>query len=54
MPRLTAALFLVAMIGVVVAVDVLLFQGHVWERLVANIVIVLVFVAIFFRFLRRA
>jgi hypothetical protein len=46
-------LYVVAMVGVVVAVDVLFFKGHVWERLVANVAIVLVFVAVYFRFLRH-
>jgi hypothetical protein len=45
-------LYVVAMVGVVVGVDVLFFQGHVWERLAANVGIVLVFVAFYFGFLR--
>jgi hypothetical protein len=48
------ALYAIAMAAVVVLVDVLFFQGHVWERLAANIGIVLVFIALYFRFLRRA
>jgi hypothetical protein len=47
------ALYLVAMIVVVVGLDVLFFRGHVWERLAANVGIVLVFAAFFFRFLRH-
>jgi hypothetical protein len=47
-------LYVVATAGVVVAVDVLFFQGHVWERLAANLGIVVVFVAFYFRFLHRA
>jgi hypothetical protein len=47
-------LYVAAMAGVVVAVDVLFFRGHVWERLAANVGIVLVFVAFYFRFLHRA
>jgi hypothetical protein len=50
----TRALYVLAMAGVVVAVDVLFFRGHVWERLGANLGIVLVFVAFYFRFLHRA
>jgi len=50
----TGVLYVVVMAGVVVAVDVLFFRGHVWERLAANIGIVLVFVAFYFRFLRHA
>jgi hypothetical protein len=38
----------------VVAVDILFFRGHVWERLSANVGIVLLFVAFYFSFLRRA
>jgi hypothetical protein len=49
-----AALYVGAMVAVVVAVDVLFFRGHVWERLAANIGIVLLFVAFYFRFLRHA
>jgi hypothetical protein len=50
----TGALYVVAMAGVVVAVDVLFFRSHVWERLAANVGIVLVFVAFYFRFLHHA
>jgi hypothetical protein len=50
----TGVLYAVAMAGVVVAVDVLFFRGHIWERLAANVGIVLVFVAFYFRFVRRA
>jgi hypothetical protein len=42
------------MAGVVVGADILFFRGHVWERLAANVGIVLVFVAFYFRFLHRA
>ena len=47
------ALYVVAMVAVIVAVDVLLFRGHVWERLAVNVGIVLVLIAFYFRFLRR-
>ena len=49
----TGVLYAVATAGVVVAVDVLFFRGHVWERLAANVGIVLVFVAFYFRFLQH-
>jgi hypothetical protein len=49
----TAVLYVVAMVGVVVAVDIAFFRGHVWERLAANVGIVLVFAAFYFRFLRH-
>ena len=48
------ALYLAAMIVVVVGVDVLFFRGQFWERLAANVGIVLLFVAFYFRFLRHA
>jgi hypothetical protein len=40
------------MVAVVVAADVLFFRGHFWERLAANVGIVLLFGAFYFRFLR--
>jgi hypothetical protein len=46
------ALYAVAMVAVVVGLDVLFFRGHVWERLAANVGVVLVFGAFYFRFLR--
>lgn len=48
------ALYVIAMAGVVVAVDVLFFRSHVWERLAVNVGLVLVFVAFYLRFLRHA
>jgi hypothetical protein len=48
-----AALYVVAMVAVVVAVDILFFRGHFWERLASNVGIVLLFVAFYFRFLRH-
>jgi len=48
------ALYVVAMVAVVVGVDVVFFRGDSWERLAANIGIVLVFVAFYFRFLHHA
>jgi hypothetical protein len=49
-----SALYVLAMIGVVVGVDVLFFRGHqFWPRLAVNVGIVLVFVAFYFRFLKR-
>jgi hypothetical protein len=47
-------LYVVAMAGLVVGVDVVFFRGHVWERLAANVGIVLVFAALYLGFLRRA
>jgi cytochrome c oxidase subunit IV len=47
------ALYVLAMVAVVVGVDVLFFRHQFWERLAVNVGIVLVFVACYFRFLRR-
>lgn len=48
------ALYVLALVAVVVVVDVLFFRGHFWERLMANVGIVLVFAAFGLRFLKRA
>ena len=47
-------LYVLAMVAVVVGVDLLFFRDQIWERLAVNIGIVLVFVAFYFRFVRRA
>ena len=41
-----------ALIAVVVSVDVLFLRDRFWTRLIANIGIVLVFGALYFRFLK--
>jgi len=41
------------MVALIVAVDALFFRNHLWERLLANIGIVLVFVAFYLRFLNH-
>jgi hypothetical protein len=46
-------LYVLALIAVVVGVDVLFFKNEFWERLAANVGIVLVFAAFYFRFLKR-
>jgi hypothetical protein len=46
-------LYVVAMIAVIVGVDFAFFRDRFWERLAANIGIVLVFVAFYMRFLRN-
>ena len=52
--RTTVALYIVLMAAVIVAIDFLFFKNRFWERLMVNAGIVLVFVAFYFRFLRRA
>ena len=50
--RLIGVLYAVLMVAVIVGVDVAFFRGRLWERLMANIGIVLVFAAFHLRFLR--
>ena len=45
-------LYVLALVAVVVGVDVLFFRHHFWERLMVNVGIVLVFAAIYSRFLK--
>jgi hypothetical protein len=54
MQRSTAVvLYVLAMIAVVVGLDIVFFRHRVWERLMVNVGIVLVFGAFYLRFLRR-
>ncbi len=46
-------LCVLALVAVVVGVDILFFRHHFWERLIANVGIVLVFGAFYWRFLKR-
>ena len=46
-------LYAVVMIVVIVGMDLLFFRGRFWERLAANVGIVLVFAAFYFRFLKH-
>jgi len=50
----TVVLYVLAMVAVVVGVDILFFRHHFWERLTVNVGIVLVFAALFLRFLKRS
>jgi hypothetical protein len=50
--RAIAVLYVVLMVATIVAVDVLFFRNRFWERLIANIGIVLVFAAFYLRFLK--
>jgi hypothetical protein len=51
--QVAVVLFVVALISVVVAVDVLFFRHQFWERLMVNVGIVLVFGAFGLKFLKR-
>ena len=46
-------LYVLGLVAVVVAVDVLFFRGHVWERLMVNVGIVLIFGAFALRFMKN-
>ena len=51
--NMPVVLYVVVLIAVVVSVDLLFFRHHVWERLIVNIGIVLVFAAFYFRFFKN-
>jgi hypothetical protein len=51
--QVAVALYVVAMVAVIVGVDFAFFRNRFWERLIANIGVVLVFAAFYLRFLRR-
>jgi len=51
--QVTAVLYVVAMIAVIVGVDFMFFRNRFWERLILNIGIVLAFAAFYLRFLRH-
>ncbi len=47
------ALYVLALVAVVVGLDVLFFRHRFWERLLVNVGIVLVFAAFYLRFMKR-
>ncbi len=51
--NMSAVLYVVVLIAVVVSVDLLFFKNRFWERLMVNIGIVLVFAAFYLRFLKN-
>jgi protein-S-isoprenylcysteine O-methyltransferase Ste14 len=46
-------LYVIAMVVVIVGVDILVFRNHPWPRLMVNVGIVLVFGALYFRFIKH-
>jgi hypothetical protein len=52
--RTATVLYVLLMAAIIVAVDFLFFRNEFWERLTANIGIVLIFAAFYFRFLKRS
>ena len=51
--QLAVALYVVAMVVVIVGLDFAFFRNRFWERLTANIGVVLVFAAFYWRFLKH-
>jgi hypothetical protein len=51
--QVAVALYVVAMVAVIVGVDFAFFRNRFWERLMANVGVVLVFAAFYLRFLRH-
>jgi len=49
----SVVLYVLLLIAVVVSVDLLFFRNRLWERLIVNIGIVLVFAAFYLRFLKN-
>ena len=51
--QVAVVLYVVAMVVVIVGVDFAFFRNRFWERLIANVGIILVFAAFYLTFLRR-
>jgi len=52
--QIAGVLYAVAMAAVIVVVDLAFFRNRLWERLMVNVGIVLVFAAFYLRFVRRS
>lgn len=52
--QIAIVLYAVAMVAIIVGVDFAFFRNRIWERLGANIGIVLLFAAFYFKFLKGA
>jgi uncharacterized membrane protein len=51
--RIVAVVYVVAMAALIVGVDFAFFRTRFWERLMANVGIVLVFAAFYLRFFKQ-
>ena len=51
--KTTVILYVVLMAAIIVAVDFLFFRNRFWERLLLNVGIVLVFAALYLKFLKH-
>jgi len=52
--QVAGVLYALAMVAVIVGVDLAFFRNRLWERLMVNVDIVLVFAAFYLRFFRRS
>jgi preprotein translocase subunit SecE len=48
--RIAVVIYLVVMVVIIIGVDFGCFRNRFWERLIANVGVVLVFLAFYFRF----
>ncbi|MCY0908306.1 hypothetical protein [Sulfobacillus sp. hq2] len=51
--NISVVLYVMLLIGVVVSVDIVFFRHYFWERLTANIGLVMVFAAFYLRFFKK-
>ena len=51
--NISVVLYVMLLIGVVVSVDIVFFRHDFWERLTANIGLVMVFAAFYLRFFKK-
>jgi hypothetical protein len=51
--QIVGVLYALTMVALIVGLDLAFFRDRVWERLAANIGVVLVFGAVYLRFFRR-
>ncbi len=51
--NISVVLYVMLLIGVVVSVDIVFFRHYFWERLIANIGLVMVFAAFYLRFFKK-
>ena len=52
--KAVSVIYVLVMVAIIVGVDVLIFRHNFWPRLLANVGIVLVFIAFYLRFLRHS
>jgi hypothetical protein len=53
MPKTYSLLYVLAMIAIIVGLDVTLLREHFWARLTTNVIVVLLFALVYFRFFRH-